>query len=498
MVLKKTIMRKINELNILVIGEALLLLVVTLGILGYFSHKTLKQEALHNAEQTLEGTMQHIDNILLSVEQATGNIYYDLIEHLNDSSRMYTYSRKLVESNSYIDGCAICFRPGYYPGKDLFMAYVHHKTHNSNNPSDLIISQTFANRPYTEQIWYTRSMNTGWIGWIDPLKGDCTEDEPLVTFCLPFNDKNDKRIGVIAVDVAITQLSKIILAAKPSNNGYSVLLGHNGTYIVQPDKEKLFNPKIFSQSNRNAHPSELEAAKAMLAGEKGMKEFRRDGSDWWVFYKPFSPVKWAERSSIEVNWSVGVVYPENDIFGLHNMLLYLVVGIAIAGFLLQFLLWRWIIRKQMNPLKMLAKSAQHIAQGNYNETLPYPERSDEIGLLQSRLYKMQRALQGEVSEAEEETIRLRLQGEMMRAEYEQVIDANELKSSFLHYMTHQMVAPSESIDSSATVLCIKGDSDEETKGKEADNIQRKSQTMVDLLSHTAHFTATETKKGGKS
>ena len=268
-------MRKINELNILVIGEALLLLVVTLGILGYFSHKTLKQEALHNAEQTLEGTMQHIDNILLSVEQATGNIYYDLIEHLNDSSRMYTYSRKLVESNSYIDGCAICFRPGYYPGKDLFMAYVHHKTHDSNNPSDLIISQTFANRPYTEQIWYTRSMNTGWIGWIDPLKGDCTEDEPLVTFCLPFNDKNDKRIGVIAVDVAITQLSKIILAAKPSNNGYSVLLGDNGTYIVHPDKEKLFNPKIFSQSNRNAHPSELEAAKAMLAGEKGMKEFRR-------------------------------------------------------------------------------------------------------------------------------------------------------------------------------------------------------------------------------
>ena len=40
---------------------------------------------------------------------------------------MYTYSRDLVLSNPYIDGCAICFKPGYYPGKDLFMAYVHHK-----------------------------------------------------------------------------------------------------------------------------------------------------------------------------------------------------------------------------------------------------------------------------------------------------------------------------------------------------------------------------------
>ena len=484
-------MRKENKLNILVVGEALLLLAVTLGILGYFSHKALKQEALRNAEQTLEGTMQHIDNILLSVEQATGNIYYDLLNHLNDSSRMYTYSRKLVESNPYIDGCAICFKPNYYPGKELFMAYVHHKTHDTSNPSDLITSEIFANRPYTEQIWYTRSMNTGWIGWIDPLKGEYTENEPLVTFCLPFSNEHNERIGVIAVDVAITQLSRIILAAKPSANGYSVLLGHNGAYIVHPDKEKLFNPEIFSQSNRDADSTEFEAAKAMLAGEKGMKEFRRDGSDWWVFYKPFAPVKWTERSSGEVNWSVGVVYPEDDIFGLHNKLLWLVVIIAVMGMILLFILWGWIIRKQLTPLRLLAKSAQHIAQGNYNETLPYSDRSDEIGLLQSRFHKMQRSLQGEVRELEEETVLLRQHGEMLHAEYESVLDTNTLKSSVLNYMTHQLVDPAGQIDSSATILCNKDDRSEEEKHQEADNIQRKSQTMVDLLNHIAHFTDKE-------
>ena len=251
------------KLNAQVAVEVLLLLAVTLGILAYFSHKALRQEALRNAELTLEGTVQDIDNILLSVEQSTGNVYYDLLEHLDNPDRMYTYSRALVESNPNIVGCAICFIPGYYPGRDLFMAYVHRRSSATDNPSDLVTSETFTNRPYTEQVWFTEPMKTGEIGWIDPLKGIDAENEPLVTFCLPFNDKTGERVGVIAVDVSINQLSKIILAAKPSENGYSVLLAHNGSYIVHPDKEKLSNPTVFSQMEQGADVSELDAAKAM-------------------------------------------------------------------------------------------------------------------------------------------------------------------------------------------------------------------------------------------
>ena len=393
-------MRKEHKHNIYIACEALLLLVVTLGVLAHFSHKALHEEGVRNAEQTLERTMQHIDNILLSVEQATGNVYYDLIQHLDNPDRMFVYSRELVLSNPYIDGCAICFKPGYYPGKDLFMAYVHHKKSATNGSSDLITSETFTNRPYTVQEWYAKPMDTGWIGWIDPLKGVNTEREPLVTFCLPFSDTKGERIGVIAVDVAINQLSKIILSAKPSENGYSVLLGHDGSYIVHPDKDKLLSADKFSHMGRQADASEFEAAKAMLAGESGVKEFRRDGSDWWVFYKPFKPVKWEERSSGEIAWSVGVVYPEDDIFGSYNKLLYLVIIIAFISLLLFIVLSRWIIRKQLKPLRNLAKSAQYITDGNYNETLVYEDRSDEIGQLQNCFKQMQRSLQGQVDELE--------------------------------------------------------------------------------------------------
>ena len=81
-------MLKNSRLHIQVVCEALLLLTVTLGILAYFSHKALHEEALRNAEQMLKGTVQDIDNILMSVEQSTGNVYFDLKEHLDDPDRM--------------------------------------------------------------------------------------------------------------------------------------------------------------------------------------------------------------------------------------------------------------------------------------------------------------------------------------------------------------------------------------------------------------------------
>ena len=50
----------------------------------------------------------------------------------------------------------------------------------------------------------------------------------------------------------------------------------------------------------------------MVAGESGMKKFRRDDGDWYVFYQPFKRVDWDGKAHGSMNWSVGVVSPEDD------------------------------------------------------------------------------------------------------------------------------------------------------------------------------------------
>ena len=102
------------RLNLMVVCETVLLLLLSLSVLLYFSRQALKDEAFRDAEESLEGTVQHVDNILLSVEQTAYNIYEDLQYHLDEPDRMSIYCREAVENNPYVVGCAVAFVPNYY------------------------------------------------------------------------------------------------------------------------------------------------------------------------------------------------------------------------------------------------------------------------------------------------------------------------------------------------------------------------------------------------
>ena len=142
------------RLSLIVVSAMAILLMATLTVMLYYSKKALKEEALEKVSQTLEGTVQSIDNILLSVEQTTGNIYFNLMPHLDQPDMMFTYSRQIVEANKYVSGCAIAFRENFYQGRDLFMPYFRRE--NIGGRDTVIQAETFANGPYTEQAWYKR------------------------------------------------------------------------------------------------------------------------------------------------------------------------------------------------------------------------------------------------------------------------------------------------------------------------------------------------------
>ncbi len=223
--------------------------------------------------------------------------------------------------------------------------------------------------------------------------------------------------------------------------------------------------------------------------------FRRDQRNWWVFYKPLESVEWEGRAGGDINWSVGVVYPEEDIFGKHNVLLWLVLGIIIGGLLLFFILGSWMVRRQLKPLKKLTVSANHIAEGNYNETLPFIDRHDEIGLLQNRFKQMQHSLQDQVEKLKEETAVLYHHGDIQLADYDKTIEVDKIKTSFLNYMTNQVSIPVEDIDKAVTAFCNNYQNlSKEEKDHLVNNIQLHTKTMVKLLNHVAHFAETETGK----
>ena len=120
------------RLSLVVVSLVAILFTAALLVMLHYSWRAVKDEGLHSAVQTLSGTMQHIDNTLHEVELATRQMQWNVEHHLDDPDRMFTFSRKMLETNPNITGCAIAFEPFFYPERgEYFMAYSYHPASDS-------------------------------------------------------------------------------------------------------------------------------------------------------------------------------------------------------------------------------------------------------------------------------------------------------------------------------------------------------------------------------
>lgn len=475
------------RLSLTVVIAIATLLMVALFTMLRFAWNVVKEETLNRAEQTLETTMQHIDNILLGVEQSAGNIYIHMVNHLNEPDRMYTYCQKVVETNPNISGCAIAFEPYYYKERgEYFMVYVHRAPDGKLITSDspYIQEGIFGKHPYNEHFWYTSALEKMRPVWIDPLKNQDIMEEAVTSFCLPIYNIKGERVGVMGVDVSLSLLSQVVLAAKPSRNSYCTLLGSDGSYIVHPDSNKLLHQTVFTQTAMGADPSVEEAGKAMVAGESGYKSFRMNGVNNYVFYKPFKQEAIQLRSMADLGWSVGIIFPEDDIKADFRLLLYYVVGIAVVGLLLLLVFTQVITHRHLLPLRMLTKSAQSIADGHYDEPIPDSRQHDEIGRLQDNFQHMQQSLAVHVRQLEELRTTLQERTGVLQEAYGKAQEADRMKTSFLHNMTNQMTVPVNAINDSVRALCDNYHGmDQQQTAQVVEDIQQQGKTITELLNN---------------
>ena len=421
------------RLSLTVIAALATLLLVALLIIFIFSRKAVKEEALQNAGQTLEATMQRIDNILLKVEQSSGNIYWKMLPHIHQPEKMALYTRKLVEISPYITDCTITWDTDSTAADSIFTGWI-----NSENKTNAI-----------------------------------------TTFRLPLFD-GPRKVGDMDVDVSLTLVSKIMLETKPSPNSFCTLLKPDGTVIVHPDST-ILGRHIF-ELTKDDYPSMTEVAQAMLNGETGYKYVRLDGKDFYVFYKPFERTEVIGRAMSKLGWSAGIIYPEEDIFGDYNRLLYIVLIIAAIGLVLLFLTCRLFIHHQLVPLRRLEKSAQRIAEGDYDKTIQYSRRRDEVGRLQNHFSEMQQSLSTRMGEMNRLTDTLRERGEALQATYEQAQQAERLKTNFLYNMSDQMMSPVEGIlQRVMTISDHEEKQAEETADQLVDGIQERGEAVTALL-----------------
>jgi len=473
------------RLSLTVVFAIATLLMAALLVMFLYSRKVIKEEVMKKAEQTLESTVQRIDNILLSAEQASGNIIHYLFLHINEPDQIYAFSKKLVENNRFIKGCAIAMEPNFYKEKgedELFMAYYFTTVDSIQRlpKKNVVQSKTFGDIPYYKQIWYTKPFEVGapiWIGPIDDLE---SKGSDIITFSLPLTTPDGQKIGVLAVDVSVSLLSEVIKDAKPSPNSYAMLINGEGEFIVHPT---LTTPDSTTEYIPISKLPE-EVHEPMLSGETGYKKIKHDRHNDYVFYKPFIRKTAPARSMAALNWSIGIVYPEEDILGDYNRLLNYVLIIALVGMILLLVLCQIITHRQLSPLLMLTEATHHITNGHYDESIPDSHHIDEVGRLQGNFKKMQHSLSVHIDELEKLQIQLHEQNEHLQKAYAKAQEADRMKIAFLHNMTNKMLEPVDIICERVETLC---DDSHELVPQEANqlmkDIERQCMIVVELLNN---------------
>ena len=398
-----------TRLSLWTVVFAALVFNLSLALVAIRSRDTIRQEAVKTANQVLDNTVLRTNYILEDVESLADNLEWLIYKDIDNPDAMLELSRNIVLNNTFLNGCSISFEPDFYPQKGrYFSAYS-----NNNGRYVYTMQEGSDDYQYFYLNWYMLPKLLMQPCWTEPYTDQEEGDEATmdlamnVSYCKPLTAADGSFIGVVSLDISLKWLSETISSVKPYPKSYAFLVGRGGTYLVHPDPEKLFYQTIFTESLVNRiSPEQMQLGQDMLAWKEGMSNFNINGKSSYITYKPL----------MTTGWSLAIVCPESDIFGGYNRLRNVLLVSIILGLTLMFLVMNYLIRRQLEPLSRLAKSAEVMASGNLDADIPHMERKDEIGTLNRAFRYMQVSLRDYIDKLTTATAkRERIEGELQIA-----------------------------------------------------------------------------------
>ena len=364
----------------------ILVMIIPVLLLFWLTYSIVVVGGMSICERILKGEKEEVRRITSDLYMAATNTAPFIEEDLDSPDRMYELMNRMLKLNPYMRSCGIYFVEGYYPQKGrLFAPYAFR--------GDSIIKESQnacdQGNDYVKAEWFKKAIVSEKGYWAKPFLDNDSAQSPLVSYLLPIHDKKQRTVAVLGVDLSLSWLNEKIQPMESihmndskewdaSYQIYYYMTDSTGTLLVHPDTKRLvrenIQPYIKKDSdNHNGHLTvndsredevEIDDEKVLLCSQV---------------------VKYT-------NWTISIVIPKFyfDIFG------YSVAGIAITfiliGMLVVYIFGRCTIKRDVNPLLQLATTADEVAKGNFQTTLPELKSYDEIHKLRDSFEQMQRSL----------------------------------------------------------------------------------------------------------
>lgn len=200
----------------------------------------------------------------------------------------------------------------------------------------------------------------------------------ITSLVLPIHNQQEKPIGIAGIDLPLLELSIMLEKAKPLGTGSISLISAGGVWVSHPNKEWI-GKNI--QDTDQEHTDIVEIAKSGGLSSKITKSV--DGVD---VYRTIVPFKVGNSNQ---NWAVVSDIPLATVYDLSKTLqTYDMIGTAVLITLLGSMLAVVAYRLLSVPMRKMNEAVVRINDGEYNFTIPYADRSDEMGVLARALTKL--------------------------------------------------------------------------------------------------------------
>lgn len=331
------------------------LLIFTLSAVGFFVNLQIKNQIKEDVVSQTNSIVAEMNNSLqLFIEKYTASTQY-IAESQMVLNHIHAVDGSDNGDKTITNALALDFKNYIKQYDDVTSIYA------ASAKKDLLIIPE-ADLPSgfdpTSRDWYKSAVaNPDQVVWSEPYIDEATKDY-VVTASYAIKEGTNI-IGVIGLDIKLTDITEMVKEVEIGYNGFSFVLSKEGTAIVHPTK-----------SSENM--MEFPFIKAIYNNEsgKGVSEFTQEGKQQLLVFNTVP----------STSWKIGAAYSIEDLLVSANKIKFSILIIFFVSLIIAIAITYAVTSKMTKPIASLKKAVNEVANGDLSEKVAISSK-DEIGEL---------------------------------------------------------------------------------------------------------------------
>ncbi|MEW6264629.1 MAG: SpoIIE family protein phosphatase [Thermodesulfobacteriota bacterium] len=394
------------RMTLLVLGGTILVFTLIMGDDYLSTRRAILAQAEENARNMAAAVSHRIEQEFRATAKIPENLAVFLEISPPKEDALLELLRRLVTGNREIYGSTAAFEPyAFDPNRPAYAPYYY-----MDKDGLKFVQLGTEQYNYFKWDWYKIPKESKTAVWSEPYFDEGGGGIIMCTYSVPFFHHADsgqpgRLTGIVTADISLDWLTRLIATVRPSRTGFGFLLSRKGIFISHPEKSLILRESIFNLAQKAGDNSLAELGRQMTEGRTGVirhKSILTEAQSFLAFI-----------ALPTTGWSLGLVFPEQDLLAELSELNQRTAMMAGLGVILLFLVILFISRSITGPLRRMAQSAARVAGGDLDLDLSDLFRADEVGRLAQAFNGMAADLKKHIQDLTEATAaRERIESEL--------------------------------------------------------------------------------------